>query len=170
MKPYSRYSKQQGAALIVSLVFMVILTLVALSSMHSSSFEIKVARSVKSQMDALTAAEDALANGESFIAGLGDIANYPPVSAVGFYQGASLASLSGLNNLFNDHSSSTATTSVGSGQFYVEYLGPQSTSGNSGVFGTPSIVGIRHLFRITGVGQLAGGQTKVVQSYFAISE
>ncbi|WP_207063836.1 PilX N-terminal domain-containing pilus assembly protein [Motiliproteus sp. SC1-56] len=159
--------RQRGAALIIALVFMVMLTVVALSSMHSSTFEIKIARSVKSQMDVMNASEDALKRGEEVVANLGDISSFP--SGDGFYQGASLAQLSGLDDLLNNFTASSATVSVGEGQFYIEYLGPISPGGNSAAFGNPGF-GTRHLFRITGVGKLDGGQSKVTQSYFATSE
>ncbi len=158
---------QQGATLVIALIFMVLLTVISLSSLHSSSFEIKIARSVKSQIDAFTAAEDALASGENFITGLSDISAFP--NGDGFYQGASLASLSGLNDLLTGFTGSAAATSVGNGLFYVEYLGSPAVSGNSGASGTPSI-DTQHLFRITGAGILADGQVKVAQSYYSTSE
>ena len=157
---------QSGGTLIIALIFMVLLTVISLSTMHSSSFEIKVARSVKAQVDSLTAAEDALTAGESFLAGLTSIASFP--SSSGYYQGASLASQS-LTSLLS-MPSSAATTSIGTGKVYIEYLGTPTPSGNSNSFGKPPM-DIKHLFRITGVGQLDdASQVKVIQSYYATDE
>ncbi|MEH6473375.1 MAG: PilX N-terminal domain-containing pilus assembly protein [Halopseudomonas sp.] len=167
------YRNQQGATLIIALVFMVMLTVISLSSMHSSSFEIKVARSVKSGVDALASAEDSLQAGEDEVCNRQQAPSscnggfYDSFDDDGYYVGnqISLADLSTYLSL-NAASSTAAVSGTTTNQtFAIEYLGiinPSGSTINVGQAGADS----RYLFRVTGYGQSAKGGAKLTQSYF----
>ncbi len=63
----SRLKKQQGAALITSLVFMGILTMLGISAMRSNTMDIKIHNSMKDRVNAFQCAEAAIRQGERFI-------------------------------------------------------------------------------------------------------
>ncbi|MCP3673844.1 MAG: pilus assembly protein PilZ [Gammaproteobacteria bacterium] len=65
-----RLSNQNGAVLITSLIFLLIMTLLALSSMQNTSLEEKMAGNVRAQNIAFQAAEAALRGGEAYLQGL----------------------------------------------------------------------------------------------------
>lgn len=157
------FRRQQGATLIIALIFTVLLTVISLSSMHSSSFEIKVARSVKTQIDAFSSAEAALSSAEAFLMTLNGIDDFPTDD--GFYQGQGLTDISNLYALLAKPSKAASTPEGSNGLYYIEYLGTPPSAGNSGNAGGSGLTD-RYLFRVTGVGILPGGATKIIQSYF----
>lgn len=158
-----RFHCQQGATLIIALIFMVLLTVISLSSMHSSSFEIKVARSVKSQIDALIDAEDALAIGEQLVKATHDT-SYDPSFAD---PDNGLFDTNQLNNLasLSAYLSTSAALPSASQRYIVEYLGsvaPNKSSKKLSCSGCDR----RSLFRVTASGQSAKGGFKLIQSHY----
>lgn len=159
--------QQQGATLIIALVFLVLLTVISMSSMHSSSFEIKVARSVKSSVDALASSEDSLKAGETEVCNRQQNASdcnggfFDSFDDEGYYVGnqVSLVDLSAYLN-----ATSTATLSA-TQSFAIEYLGTINPSGNTINVGQASADN-RYLFRVTGYGKSPKGGAKLTQSYF----
>lgn len=61
------YKKQQGAALITSLVFMGILTMLGVSAMRSNTLDMKIHNAMKNRLTAFQCAESALRQGERYI-------------------------------------------------------------------------------------------------------
>jgi len=70
--------KQLGAALITSLVFMSILTLLGISAMRSNTLDVKIHNAMLDRLNAFQCAEAALRQGERFIKGA---AEQPDASA-----------------------------------------------------------------------------------------
>lgn len=77
------HHREQGAVLVVSLIFLLIMTLLGISSMRSTLLEEKMAGNMRDHSLAFQSAEAALRLGESWIAGLTDL---PDVSSVGTTQ------------------------------------------------------------------------------------
>ncbi len=81
------YQRQQGAALVVGLILLVVLTILAVSGVFTSTMELRMVRNTQSQERAFQAAEvaieDALANpvlstSATFIQGSTAVPNSPP--------------------------------------------------------------------------------------------
>jgi len=170
-----RCRAQRGSTLIISLIFLVVLTVVALSGMQSASTEIQTARRVKSQLDVFNAAEEALKFGEDLLQNnYGDPVDfYAALPTTGLYLNsdieASISNLGSIQDLLTSASfalsSATTSSPTTQGRFMIEYMGPLASPGNGGAAPTE-----RYLFRITAVGQqVGGGQRKIVQSYFVTS-
>ena len=62
MKAMTPYSKQQGAALIVGLVLLVVITVLAISGMNTATTELAMARNDQNYENAFQAAETGLEN------------------------------------------------------------------------------------------------------------
>jgi type IV pilus assembly protein PilX len=77
------HKRQRGAVLAVSLIFLLILTLLGISSMKSTLLEEKMAGNMRDQSVAFQSAEAALRLGEGWIASL---STRPDISAVGTTQ------------------------------------------------------------------------------------
>lgn len=166
---------QGGATLIIALIFLVVLTVVALSGMQTASTEIQTARRVKSQLDVFNAAEESLKFAEDLLQNnyADPVDFYAAMPADGLYLHsdieAAVTNLDNIQALLNSASVSlsSATTSSADtqGWFFIEYMGPLATSGN----GSSTTID-RYLYRVTAVGQqTSGGQRKMVQSYFVTS-
>ena len=172
-----RLRAQTGSTLIIALIFLVVLTTVALSGMQTASTEIQTARRVKSQLDVFNAAEEALKVAEDLVEN-----NYgDPLDFYGALPGTGqpdnglylnsaiedqISNLADIQDLLNTGvitlSSATTSSPDTEGGFFIEYMGPLASPGNSGAAPVS-----RYLYRITAVGQQAdGGQRKIVQSYF----
>jgi len=81
-------NKQQGAVLAVALIFLLVLTLLGVSSMKSTLLEEKMAGNMRDQSLAFQAAEAALRDGEAFIEALASTGGFkceefttPPTTA-----------------------------------------------------------------------------------------
>lgn len=160
---YHHAHKQQGATLIIALIFMLLLMVISLASLQSSGFEIKVARSVKSQIDALNDAEAALTTAELVIETIHGT-GYDPTFADpdnGLFDDEQLINLTSLSDFL---STSTASPS-GHQRYTAEYLGsyaPKKNSLNLSCSGCDQ----RSLFRITAYGQSTQGGAKLIQSHY----
>ncbi|WP_210396898.1 pilus assembly PilX family protein [Motiliproteus sediminis] len=167
--------QQRGATLIIALIFLVVLTVVALSGMQTASTEIQTARRVKSQMDVFNAAEEALKYAENVVQNnyADPVDFYAALPSDGLYLGTDIESavsnLSSIQALLNSPSvalsSATTSSTDTEGSFFIEYMGPLASPGNGGAAPTD-----RYLYRITAIGQMSsGGQRKMVQSYYVTS-
>ncbi len=167
-------NNQHGAVLIVALIFMVILTVVALTSMNSSTFEIKIARSVKSQLDALNASENILKEAEQdicafqHIPGSGNCGGGPDLALFntagdGYYSGPELNNITDSSVFFGKYREA-ASSAVGS--YTVEYLKAICMPGCSCAAGEDNTGCQQYLYRITSSGQSAKGGNKLIQSQF----
>jgi type IV pilus assembly protein PilX len=158
--PCSR-STQGGMALIVSLVFLLLMTLIGISSMQNATLQEKMAGSVKFRNESFQAAEAAMRVGEGAVAMAGyvlakcattptDVKCLPPIDS-----GTVLTNGNGANGVLW-----VATTN---GLYGVQLI--YTLSGNS-VVNSPCTGASATLYRITGVG-FSGPSRSVLESIYA---
>ncbi|MGF6287111.1 pilus assembly PilX family protein [Pseudomonas silensiensis] len=147
---------QRGMALLVSLVFLLLLTLIGLSSMQNATLQEKMAASVTLRNQSFQGAESALRVGESAV----QLETYSLPVCSGTTQCAPPAeSLTITGAGFNSTSGVTWIAS-GSGFYGVQNIGTTLTAVN-----VPSNTSTT-LYRVTAVG-IAGNSRSVVESIYA---
>jgi len=75
--------RQRGVTLVVSMIFLVLLTLLGITAMNTTSLQEKMAGNTRDLDVALQAAESALRKGEGYLAGLASNGLAPPPAAAG---------------------------------------------------------------------------------------
>jgi type IV pilus assembly protein PilX len=148
---------QKGMALVVSLIFLLLLTLIGIASMQNATLQEKMAGSTQSRNASFQLAEAALRTGESAVQGIHfNLAPcrfcLPPpestrVAAAGVYSGSG-------------QSSGVAWVKAGDGFYMVQNLGETAHAVNvpQGAVAT--------LYRVTAVG-LQGKSRSVLESVYA---
>ncbi|OOG13526.1 PilX N-terminal domain-containing pilus assembly protein [Pseudomonas sp. C9] len=144
---------QRGMALLVSLVFLLLLTLIGLSSMQNATLQEKMAGSVSLRNQSFQGAEAALRVGESAVQL--DTFSLPVCSQCAPPPEASVITAAGLNS-----SSGVTWVASGSGFYGVQNIGTTLTAVN-----VPSNTSAT-LYRVTAVG-IAGNSRSVVESIYA---
>lgn len=147
---------QRGMVLLISLVFLLVLTLIGLSSMQSANLQEKMAGSVSLRNQSFQTAEAALRIGESAV----QLDTYTLPVCASTTQCAppaesSVVAAAGLNS-----TSGVTWISAGSGFYGVQNIGTTLTAVN-----VPSNTSAT-LYRVTAVG-LAGSSRSVVESVYA---
>ncbi|MFG6207135.1 pilus assembly PilX family protein [Pseudomonas retamae] len=146
---------QRGMVLLVSLVFLLLLTLIGLSSMQSANLQEKMAGSVSLRNQSFQAAEAALRIGESAV----QLDSYSLAVCSGTQCAppaeSTVVSAAGLNS-----TSGVTWIAVGNGFYGVQNIGTTLTAVNvpSGTSAT--------LYRVTAVG-IAGSSRSVLESVYA---
>jgi type IV pilus assembly protein PilX len=140
-------------ALLVSLVFLLLLTLIGLSSMQNATLQEKMAGSVSLRNQSFQGAEAALRVGESAVQL--DTFSLPVCSQCAPPPEASVITAAGLNS-----SSGVTWVASGSGFYGVQNIGTTLTAVN-----VPSNTSAT-LYRVTAVG-IAGNSRSVVESIYA---
>lgn len=74
---YPTMQRQQGVALVMSMAFLLILTLIGITAMNTSALEERMTGNMVDKNYALQAAESALLAGEFMIIGLGGVPSWP---------------------------------------------------------------------------------------------
>ncbi|WP_223515552.1 PilX N-terminal domain-containing pilus assembly protein [Pseudomonas sp. GL-B-19] len=144
---------QRGMALLVSLVFLLLLTLIGLSSMQNATLQEKMAGSVSLRNQSFQGAEAALRVGESAV----QLDTYSlPVCS----QCAPPAEATTLTTAGRNASSGVTWIASGSGFYGVQNIGTTLTAVN-----VPSNTSAT-LYRVTAVG-IAGNSRSVVESIYA---
>ncbi|UVL39659.1 pilus assembly protein PilX [Pseudomonas sp. B21-040] len=144
---------QRGMALLVSLVFLLLLTLIGLSSMQNATLQEKMAGSVSLRNQSFQGAEAALRVGESAVQL--DTYSLPVCSQCAPPPEATVITAAGLNS-----SSGVTWVASGSGFYGVQNIGTTLTAVN-----VPSNTSAT-LYRVTAVG-IAGNSRSVVESIYA---
>ena len=146
---------QRGMVLLVSLVFLLLLTLIGLSSMQSANLQEKMAGSVSLRNQSFQAAEAALRIGESAV----QLDSYSLVVCSGNQCAppaeSTVVSAAGLNS-----TSGVTWIAAGNGFYGVQNIGTTLTAVN-----VPSNTSAT-LYRVTAVG-LAGSSRSVLESVYA---
>ncbi|TPG74919.1 pilus assembly PilX family protein [Pseudomonas arsenicoxydans] len=144
---------QSGMALLVSLVFLLLLTLIGLSSMQNATLQEKMAGSVSLRNQSFQGAEAALRVGESAV----QLASYslPVCSQCAPPAEATSITAAGLNS-----SSGVTWIASGTGFYGVQNIGTTLNAVN-----VPSNTSAT-LYRVTAVG-IAGNSRSVVESIYA---
>lgn len=145
---------QRGMALLVSLVFLLVLTLIGLSSMQSATLQEKMASSVILRNQSFQSAEAALRVGESAV----QLETYSLPACTS--QCAPPAESSQITAAGFNSSSGVTWIASGNGFYGVQYLGI-----TRGAVKLPANDRVK-LYRVTAVG-IAGNSRSVVESIYA---
>lgn len=150
------YCTQRGMALLVSLVFLLLLTLIGLSSMQSATLQEKMAGSVALRNQSFQSAEAALRVGESAVRR--DSYVLPVCS--GIVQCAPPSESSTITAAGFNATSGVTWIASGNGFYGVQNIGVSQYAVNVPI-NTPAT-----LYRVTAVG-IAGHSRSVVESIYA---
>ncbi|MEO8642006.1 PilX N-terminal domain-containing pilus assembly protein [Pseudomonas sp.] len=147
---------QRGMALLVSLVFLLLLTLIGLSSMQNATLQEKMAASVTLRNQSFQGAESVLRVGESAV----QLETYSLPVCSGTTQCAPPAESSTITGAGFNSTSGVTWIASGSGFYGVQNIGTTLTAVN-----VPSNTSTT-LYRVTAVG-IAGNSRSVVESIYA---
>lgn len=147
---------QRGMALLVSLVFLLVLTLIGLSSMQNATLQEKMAGSVTLRNQSFQIAEAALRIGESAV----QLDTYSLPVCSGATQCAPPAESSLITAAGFNSTSGVTWIAAGNGFYGVQNIGTTLTAVN-----VPSNTSTT-LYRVTAVG-IAGNSRSVVESIYA---
>jgi len=147
---------QRGMALLVSLVFLLLLTLIGLSSMQNATLQEKMAGSVSLRNQSFQGAEAALRVGESAV----QLDSYSLAVCNGTSQCAPPAESSTVKVAGFNSTSGVTWIASGTGFYGVQNIGTTLTAVN-----VPSNTSAT-LYRVTAVG-IAGNSRSVVESIYA---
>ncbi|MBV7526634.1 hypothetical protein D3C76_581400 [compost metagenome] len=147
---------QRGMALLVSLVFLLLLTLIGLSSMQSATLQEKMAGSVALRNQSFQRAEAALRVGESTV----QRDSYALPVCSGIVQCAPPSESSTITAAGFNASSGVTWIASGNGFYGVQNIGDSQDAVNVPI-NTPAM-----LYRVTAVG-IAGHSRSVVESIYA---
>jgi len=157
MSSKSNEYRQRGMALLVSLVFLLLLTLIGLSSMQSATLQEKMTSSVMLRNQSFQTAEAALRIGESAV----QAETYSLAVCTTTIQCAPPVESATLTAAGRNSSSGVTWVAAGGGFYGVQNLGTTLAAVNvpSGASAT--------LYRITAVAVLGDNQRSVVESIYA---
>ncbi|KJZ67200.1 pilus assembly PilX family protein [Pseudomonas fluorescens] len=147
---------QRGMALLISLVFLLLLTLIGLSSMQNATLQEKMAASVTLRNQSFQGAESALRVGESAV----QLETFSLPVCSGTTQCAPPAESSTITGAGFNSTSGVTWIASGSGFYGVQNIGTTLTAVN-----VPSNTSTT-LYRVTAVG-IAGNSRSVVESIYA---
>jgi type IV pilus assembly protein PilX len=150
------YDGQRGMALLVSLVFLLLLTLIGLSSMQSATLQEKMAGSVALRNQSFQSAEAALRVGEGTV----QRDSYALPDCSGVVQCAPPSESSTITSAGFNASSGVTWIASGKGFYGVQNIGVSRNAVNVPI-NTPAT-----LYRVTAVG-IAGHSRSVVESIYA---
>ncbi|SDS12701.1 type IV pilus assembly protein PilX [Pseudomonas asplenii] len=147
---------QGGMALLVSLVFLLLLTLIGISSMQSATLQEKMAGSVTLRNTSFQTAEAALRMGENAV----QQSNYSLAACVGAVRCAPPPESATLVSAQTDTTSGVIWVAAGNGFYGVQNIGTSMTAVN-----LPSNTSAT-LYRITAVA-ISGNSRTVLESIYA---
>ncbi len=156
-------SRQHGAALIVSLVMMVVLTLIGVVAMNSSNIELVMASNTQLQARALANAESTLTTAEAAAEQLAIQTSY---TEAGYYNISAQGSNTAQDpTTMNWDGSDSAEGSTPQNRFMVEFTGNHPLPGGSiGIGKNNQPFSSVNLFRVTARAEDAKGAVRMVQS------
>lgn len=167
--------RTRGAALIVSLIMLVVMSLLGVTSMSTSRLEERMAGNARDRSYAFEAAETALIDGENYI-GNDEVKSFDgsttglhpkPDSGHQLYQESDWAWDDDHTRLYDKATSNPLPRVSEQPRYYVEFLGEESSQ-NSLVVGFEAKGGVK-FYRITarGVGA-SGSSAAIIQSVLAL--
>jgi len=164
------HKKQGGAALFVSLIMLLVMTLIIVSGARSSALEILLADNAQNAQQALMRAEDSVLQGNERIeldfAGAPDF-DFSASAEDGYYIDGELA-------LDTVDWEAIPSEREGEGdnlrEYIVEYLGPAAAIGGGLGIGAGGAANIRYLYRVSGRGASNRSSARVVQVILATAE
>lgn len=158
--------KQEGAALIISLIILIALTIIVLTSARSSIMEVAMGVNNQAQAEALNQAEDSVRVGENYILtqyNAGEILR----DAV---SDSTTDGLHGKDDITHSMDWSgiktfkklDASNNVAA-EYTIEYIGIMQDN----LGGTNISIGDRLVYRVSGLGLSSSGAGRIVQTYYA---
>ncbi len=152
---------QHGAALVVALVMLVILTLIGVAAMNSSTIELIMAGNTQLQTRALAEADRTLTTAETMAKGLTVVSDF---SEAGYYNIKNEAAPDIRTMTWTSANSQQADTDMN--RYVVEFTGNFAISGNSEAWGVKGTATSVDVFRITSHSEDAKGAVRMVQSVY----
>ena len=154
--PVSRKT-QSGAALVVSMLILLVMTLIGISSLQTTTLEEKMASNTRERQQAFEAAEAAIAGAEAFVRNsIAVTSNFDTDGSDGLYDNSVQERWKSLAWDGTDSLAYSTYTSTYSGanppRYIVEHYGTATSGGNQynlGNYGQGSGGGDVELFRIT---------------------
>ncbi len=163
-------SMQDGAALVVSLIMLLVMTLMIVATSRSSILELLMATNAQNANEALQRAEDSTLRGEQRI--VRDFGGIPTVDfgadpGDGLYLDAEL-----VVDTVDWTALQFESDGVGADQrdFIIQYIGPGTVTGGSLAIGAGAASSTRYLYRVSGQGLSSRSSARVVQTIFATME
>ena len=167
MSSYGK-GKEAGVVLVISMLFLLVITLIGLGAMGTTRLEVLMANNSQFQMEALADAEVALKTGEEAIDTVvsdGTPLDFAPTDRY------HLISDTGIDPSLLDWSSFGHATSTNGSKHIIEYGGHRPLPGESGEVGTATAGGKVYLFLVSAQAATARGAVRNVQSvYFTAQE
>jgi type IV pilus assembly protein PilX len=158
MRTYMKMANtQRGMALLVSLVFLLLLTLIGISSMQNATLQEKMAGSVALRNQSFQLAEATLRIGESAV----QLATYSLAVCATIIQCAPPAESSTVTSAGLNSTSGVTWIAAGNGFYGVQNIGTTLTAVN-----VPSNTSAT-LYRVTAVGIVGNNIRSVVESIYA---
>ena len=159
--------QQRGAALVICMVMLLILTLGAVTSMRLSNSQLLISNSFQNELEAFVAAENSIRVGERDLAvNFGGAPAFDfSLSGDGYYAADTVVTDS------PDWDGITYETGGVSGaQFLVEYIGPAPAASGSLALGAGSATVLQFVYRITGRGSSSKDSVRIAQTVFTSTE
>lgn len=161
--------KQSGAALVVSLLILLVMTLIGIASLQTTTMEEKMAGNIRERQQAFEAAEAAIIAAEAFVkSSISVTTNFDADGSDGLYDNTlqerwrTLAWDGSDSLIYSSYSS--AYSAANQPRYIVENYGTSTSSGNQynlGNYGQSAGGGEVELFRITVRGTGADDRTPV---------
>ena len=171
---------QRGAALIVSLIILLVLTLLGVASMQSTGMESIMARNHRDQNTTFQSAESALRAGEAYVETLANTTDFNDTGTNGVYTEGNapdpLASASWGTSITKAYSGftldgPTSSITLTAPRYYIEHVGTVGSASNNalniGGYGQNSGQSDIDGFKITARAVSPDGNTEtILQSYY----
>jgi len=169
LQPVSLPRRQQGAVLIISLMFLLIMTLIGVTAMQSTTMEEKMAGNVRDHNLAFQAAEAALRDAETYIETVVSTAAFDDTNGRFSATSTSLPDASASATWASDNTSRAYSGTIGGvntqPRYFIQHIadisGGASTL-NVGGYGAATSGGDTSLFRITARGTGGSDNSQVV--------
>ena len=170
MRNIRSMKKQQGLAMFISLIMLLLMTLIIVHAARSSSLEILIGNNTHHAAQALMRAENSAIAGEDLIETVYEGAPNVDFSAS---QSDGMYIVGEIDVVSLDWTMLSAER-VGAGDDYreyiIEYLGPVAATGGSLSIGAGTASDTRYLYRVSGRGVSGRGGARVVQTIYATAE
>lgn len=170
MRNVTNPSGQQGMAMFITLIMLLLMTMIVVNGARFSNLELLLGNNSQHAIQALMRAEDSVLTGEQLIdfsyAGA-------PTTDFSLDQGDGLY-IAGEIDLSAVDWSAYVSEQEGAGdtlrEYIIEYIGPASATGGSLSVGAGVASDTRYLYRVSGRGASSRGTARVVQTIFATAE
>jgi type IV pilus assembly protein PilX len=155
--------RQRGAALVICMIMLLIMTLGAVTSMRLSNSQLVITNSFQNEQEAFVAAENSIQAGERDIAF--KFAGAPAFefasSGDGYYSAGTVVTDSP-----DWDGVAYEDGGVSGAQYVVEYIGPAPAPQSSLALGAGSATVLRFVYRVTGRGASSQGSVRFAQTIF----